>query len=230
MRIFVRSAHVERRRRHRPVAPRGRARHLPPSECERRSASSPPTRRSTARQPCLAVGASARAEPRRSRRAGARRRSRPRAGRCGRSRSPTPASPSTKMARPRGSPAGRGRRRSHRARRAPEVVGPLERDEQIGEERRPLAADAVDRVERGGGDRRVGGQLVLRLVDVQADPEDDGVVRGLGEDAGHLAPVDQDVVRPLDLGWSAERLLDRVRGRDAADERELGDVPLRAAA
>ena len=67
----------------------------------------------------------------------------------------------------------------------------------------------------------------MRLVDVQADPEDDGVVRNLGEDAPDLAAVDQHVVGPLDLGGQPQGVLDRVRGRKAADERDLGDVPPR---
>ena len=90
-----------------------------------------------------------------------------------------------------------------------------------------LPATPSTRAERAGRDGRIRRQLVARLVHVQADAEDDRAVPRLGEDAGDLAPVDHHVVRPLDLAREPERLLDRERGRDAADEGELGRRALR---
>ena len=66
--------------------------------------------------------------------------------------------------------------------RRPGVVVALEPGEQVGEKRRPVALDAVDRAQRGRRDTRVRGQLLARLVDVQADPENDDPVPRLGED------------------------------------------------
>ena len=79
-----------------------------------------------------------------------------------------------------------------------------------------------------GWRRRVGGQLVARLVDVDADADDDGAVGELGEDAGDLAPVQHHVVRPLDLRGEPGRVLDRLRGAaSAATSESSGSLALR---
>ena len=55
----------------------------------------------------------------------------------------------------------------------PAAVGLLQPGEEVGEDRCPLAAGTVGRKQRAGREPRVRGELLARLVDVQADAEDD---------------------------------------------------------
>ena len=82
-------------------------------------------------------------------------------------------------------------------RRAPGVVARLEPLEELDEQRAAVVRDAGERAERGRLGARVCGQLVGRLVDVDADPADDGVAAAVEQDACDLSALDEDVVRPL---------------------------------
>src|SRR6185436_4000740 len=105
----------------------------------------------------------------------------------------------------------------------PGVIVALESLQDRDKERSAFALDPVDRVEAPHRDPRALRKLVALLVDVHADPDDDGSVGSLGEDARYLAAVEHDVVRPLHLDSEGDRAFDRLRDCGAGDERDLGD-------
>ena len=97
---------------------------------------------------------------------------------------------------------------------SPGSVRALEIGEQRVEELVAAPFAAREREQRTG----VRGQLVARLVHVQADAEDDCSVACFRQEARDLAPPQHDVVRPLELNCEAGRALDGVGDRDARDE------------
>lgn len=92
----------------------------------------------------------------------------------------------------------------------PEPV--VERREDPLSHRDPLAFRSTDQVQAGSGRLKVVGERLLRLVAIDADPDDAGFSRtvlfGLGEDARDFPAVEHDVVRPFDGGMVASDLSD----------------------
>src|SRR5919109_2924922 len=80
----------------------------------------------------------------------------------------------------------------------PAVVGVLEPGEDRGEELGTVDRLAELDVQRRRLPLHARGQLVRRLVCVDADPEDDTTVTRLGQDPSHLLSLDEHVVRELD--------------------------------
>jgi hypothetical protein len=64
------------------------------------------------------------------------------------------------------------------------------------------------------------------LIHVQPDSEQDRAVLQLRKPARDLAPVEHDVVRPLELRGEPGRALDDDRRGDPGDERQLRCAPL----
>ena len=86
---------------------------------------------------------------------------------------------------------------------APAVVGMLEPQEEVREDRRALAPHAVRGRKRRRRDGGVERELLSGLVDVHPDARGRREPRWPPRAARDLAAVDQDVVRPLDLGARA---------------------------
>ena len=98
----------------------------------------------------------------------------------------------------------------------PLVVGALELSEDLFEQRVAVVLAARLEAQRRRRLHGVARQLVLGVVDVDADAEDDTALRRLRKDPRHLLAVEEDVVRRPHL--TAEDARDRAAG----DERELG--------
>src|SRR5919106_4935078 len=102
----------------------------------------------------------------------------------------------------------------------PGQVVRLEASEQLCEQRctRNLLPCFLE--ERGRGHLGTRVQLGRPNVHVQSDAEHDMVLARLTEDAGHLSPGDQDVIRLLHRGVEPGDGVDRLRARACPYKRE----------
>lgn len=104
---------------------------------------------------------------------------------------------------------------------APTVVGELELEQKLGQDRCPISFDPVVAAQRRCGKASVARERLGWLVDVEPDPELHVAAAALCQDPRDLASVLEHVVRPLDGSDATGGLLDGLRHREARDERNL---------